>query len=304
MGNARAIITNIQGYSIHDGPGIRTVVFMKGCPLRCKWCSNPENLIPEVQVGFIENLCTGCGRCADVCRDDAIKPGTDIYRIDRNKCSSCGRCAEACFYGALVRYGEEMSSAGVYDKVRRDKMFYNESGGGVTVSGGEPLIHPEFVRELFALCREEGIDTCIETCGDVPVRAFEEVIPLADRFLFDLKMMDGVKHREYTGSSNDIILSNAAFLVKREADVLFRMPLIPGVNDSEQNIVETAVFMKKLGEGGMNIQLMPYHRMGKSKYDALQEKYETEDIESMTPNAAEKAEGIFRTLGVNCTISR
>ena len=135
-----AMITNIQGYSIHDGPGIRTVVFLKGCPLRCKWCANPENLEGSLQIGFLSNLCTGCGRCAKACPNGAILAGTD-HRIDRSKCKRCGACVKACYYGALVSYGELKTAKAVFDKVRRDKMFYDSSNGGVTVSGGEPLLH-------------------------------------------------------------------------------------------------------------------------------------------------------------------
>ena len=149
--SSAAIVTNIQGYSIHDGPGIRTVVFLKGCPLRCKWCANPENLQGYPQIGSISKLCTGCGRCAKTCRFGAILPG-DGQRINREACTRCGECVETCYYKALVRYGETKTAEEVFAKVRRDKMFYETSGGGVTVSGGEPLLHPEFVAELFSLC--------------------------------------------------------------------------------------------------------------------------------------------------------
>ena len=162
-----ALISNIQGYSIHDGPGIRTVVFLKGCPLRCRWCANPENLEDRVRVGFLANLCQHCARCAKVCPQGAILPDAE-RRIDRNRCDDCALCVEACFYGALVRYGKRMTVEEVFDQVRRDKIFYDSSGGGVTVSGGEPLTHADFVAELFTLCREEGINTCVETCGCVP----------------------------------------------------------------------------------------------------------------------------------------
>lgn len=197
----QAIVTNIQGYSIHDGPGIRTVVFLKGCPLRCRWCANPENLSPAVQVGFLRRLCEDCGRCANACLCGAILPG-DGYRIDRSKCQNCGRCAESCLYGALVVYGEAMSSEAVFQKVRRDRMFYESSGGGVTVSGGEPLAKPEFVSELFSRCREEGIHTCIETCGYAPESALRRVLPVTDLFCFDLKLMDSAGHRLQTGQEN------------------------------------------------------------------------------------------------------
>lgn len=300
----KTIITNIQGYSIHDGPGIRTVVFFKGCPLRCKWCSNPENLKPSIQVGFMEKLCRQCGRCLKACPHNAIIPGQGVYRINQDKCTFCGLCVQSCYYGSLVLYGEEMTSAEVYDKVRLDKMFFDSSGGGVTVSGGEPLLYPLFLYELFSKCREEGISTCIETCGQVSRQAFETILPVADLFYFDLKHMDSEIHEEYTGLPNHNILDNARFLVEQNAEVLFRMPLIPGVNDSRKNIEETTAFMKSLGPGGMNIQLMPFHRLGQSKYDALNMKYEFENVEIMEPSEIEAVKELFLSLGVNCTISK
>jgi len=205
--SAAALVDNIQGYSIHDGPGIRTVVFLKGCPLRCRWCANPENLEDRVRVGFLANLCKHCSRCAGACPRGAILPDPE-RRIDRARCDECGECTEACFYGALVRYGKRMTAEETFRKVRRDKLFYDTSGGGITVSGGEPLLHADFVAELFALCRGEGIGTCAETCGCVPRSTLERMLPLTDLFYFDLKLMDSERHREYTGRGNEAILEN------------------------------------------------------------------------------------------------
>lgn len=299
-----ANITNIQGYSIHDGPGIRTVVFFKGCPMHCKWCANPENLRPEPQVGFLEKLCSSCGRCAGKCPCGAIVPGTGVYRIDREKCTDCGACADACYYGALVRYGEAMTPEQVFDKVRRDKMFYEASGGGVTVSGGEPLIHGDFVAELFRLCREEGIGTCAETCGCVPPAELVKVLPWTDWFYFDLKLMDEEKHRYWTGCSNAVILENACTVAASGTRVLFRQPLIPTVNDGEENIVRTAAFLKTLGPGRNYLQLMPYHRAGQTKYDALALPCETAGIQVMDSAAVNAVMERYCALGINCSISK
>jgi pyruvate formate lyase activating enzyme len=298
-----AMITNIQGYSIHDGPGIRTVVFLKGCPLRCKWCANPENLEGSLQIGFLSNLCTGCGRCAKACPNGAILAGTD-HRIDRSKCKRCGACVKACYYGALVSYGELKTAKAVFDKVRRDKMFYDSSNGGVTVSGGEPLLHPEFVEELFTLCREDGINTCVETCGFVPQSTMELIAPLTDIFYFDLKIMDPELHKEYTGVDNAQILSNARYLASIGANILFRQPVIPGITGSEENVRATAEFIKSLGRDDLAIQLMPYHRMGTSKYAALDMPYELGDIQIMPASEIEAIEALYKELGVNCTVSR
>ncbi len=300
----RAVITNIQGYSIHDGPGIRTVVFFKGCPLRCKWCANPENLTGDIQVGFIEKLCTGCERCLKTCRYHAIVPDKNVYRIDKAKCTNCGECVETCYYDALVRYGEEKTSDEVFDAVRKDKMFYQKSGGGVTVSGGEPLLHAAFVREVFEKCRDEGINTCIETCGHVEQAAFDQVMPVTDLFLFDLKQMDSEIHKKYTGVSNERICTNARYIIENGANVLFRQPLIPGINDSIQNVEATVAFMKELGPSDTEIQLMPYHRMGQSKYLALNQPYEIGDIPVLSSKEVDAIRDAYHTAGINCTISK
>ena len=302
MGSS-ALIANIQGYSIHDGPGIRTVVFLKGCPLRCRWCANPENLLDRVRVGFLANLCQHCARCAKVCPQGAILPDAD-RRIDREKCDECAKCVEACFYGALIRYGKRMTVEEVFDQVRRDKIFYDSSGGGVTISGGEPLTHGDFVAELFTLCRGEGIHTCVETCGCVPQAAFEKVLSLTDTFYFDLKLMDSEMHREYTGQGNEQILSNARFLAEKGADILFRQPLIPGVNSPEENVKATAAFIRSLGREDLALQLIPYHRMGTSKYAALDIPYTLEDMKPMAAEEVEAVRALYESCGVPCTVSK
>jgi pyruvate formate lyase activating enzyme len=299
-----AIITNVQGFSIHDGPGIRTVVFFKGCPLFCQWCSNPECVLGKPQMGFIETLCRACGKCLEICANGAIRRAEGEHRIDYALCKACAGCREQCYSGALVRYGEPMTVAEVWDAVRRDKMFYDESGGGVTVSGGEPLLHPAFVRELFELSRQEQIDTCIETCGCVESDAFLEVIPVTNHFLFDLKLMDPEAHRKYTGQSNKKILKNAALLSERGADILFRQPLVPGINDSMENIEATALFLISLGKTAAKLQLMPFHRMGQSKYKALNMLYTMDGLGAADDEQVEAARKAYVERGIDCSISR
>lgn len=300
----RAIITNIQGYSIHDGPGIRTVVFLKGCPLRCKWCANPENLSAQAQTGFFERQCTRCGRCSGTCKHGALVPDMDAYRIDRTRCVACGDCASACFYGALVKYGESVCSDEAFDKVRRDKMFYDSSGGGVTVSGGEPLLHAKFVAELFSDCHDEGINTCIETCGHVPWDAFEAVLPVTDYFYYDLKHTDSDVHAQFTGVGTELILENAAKLAESGADILFRQPLIPGFNDDAASIDVAAQFLTGLGGDYAQLQLMPYHRAGLTKYEALALQYTMPDVRIMDADAVEAVRVQYEQRGVRCTISK
>jgi pyruvate formate lyase activating enzyme len=299
-----AIITNIQGFSIHDGPGIRTVVFFKGCPLSCEWCANPECLSGKPQTGYIETLCARCGKCLEACVHNAIQHAEGAHRIDYSRCRSCGHCRDQCCYGAIVLYGESMSVDEVWDAVGRDRMFYDHSGGGVTVSGGEPLLHPSFVRELFELCRREGIDTCVETCGHVDPEALLEVIPVTDHFLFDLKLMDPEAHRKHTGQSNFRILQNAALLTGRGADVLFRQPLIPGISDSIDNIDATARFLAGLGPNATRLQIMPFHRMGQSKYRALNLLYTMEDCGVPDDTLVEAARKAYVQRGIDCSVSR
>ena len=296
-----AIVTNIQGYSIHDGPGIRTVVFMKGCPLRCRWCANPENLSAETEVGFLHNLCQTCGRCAGACEYGAILPGESVDRINRERCARCLKCVDTCYYGALVRYGEEMTSGEVYERTRRDKMFYDSSGGGVTFSGGEPLLYPKFVAEVFSSLRLDGIGTCIETCGAVTWEAFESVRPYTDIFYFDLKLMDAARHLELTGMDNVAILENARRLVGSGANVMFRKPLVPGVNDGGEETAATSEFL--LGLGVSDLELMPYHAMGDSKYRALAMEYEMKDVPASEPAVANARE-MYEKFGINCVISK
>jgi pyruvate formate lyase activating enzyme len=299
-----AIIANIQGFSIHDGPGIRTVVFLKGCPLSCRWCANPECLSGKPQIGFIEALCAGCGKCLETCVNSAIRRTKGEHRIDYSRCSSCGNCKDQCCYNALIGYGEPMTVCEVWDAVRRDKMFYDSSGGGVTVSGGEPLLWAPFVRELFELSRQEQIDTCVETCGFGDPAALLEIIPVTDHFLFDLKHMDSNAHREYTGQSNDQILKNAALLVDRRADVIFRQPLIPGVNDSSWNIEATARFLNGLGKNAARLQIMPFHRMGQSKYRALDMPYTMEGTVAADNGQVEAVREAYVQYGIDCSVSR
>jgi pyruvate formate lyase activating enzyme len=299
-----AVITNIQGFSIHDGQGIRTVVFFKGCPLSCRWCANPECISTEPQMGFLAMLCKHCGKCREVCEQNAISLEEEAHRIDYARCNACGKCKDQCYYGALVRYGERMTVAEVWDAVRRDKIFYDSSGGGVTVSGGEPLLYASFVRELFEQCRAEGMNTCVETCGFVNPQAFQEVLPVTDHFLFDLKLMDTDGHKKYTGAPNDTILKNAALVSDRCADVIFRLPLIPGINDSSLNTDATAAFLRGLNNGNVRLEIMPYHRLGQSKYAALHMPYDMAEIGPMQDEQAEAIKKAYMDRGIHCTISR
>lgn len=303
--NHPALVTNIQGYSIHDGPGIRTVVFLKGCGLECQWCSNPECISPRSEVGFIKNLCTKCGKCAGVCPEGALvyEEGKLPY-IDRKRCTGCGACSSVCSYEAIVLYGKEMNADEVFDAVNRDKMFYQASGGGVTVSGGEPLLQPEFVRDLLEKCRRDGIHTCVETAGCASESALREILPFTDYILYDLKHMNSEKHRQYTSKPNDLIISNAEIVAASGVETLFRMPLIPGINDDMQNIKEMGEFLHGLGNDALRIELMPYHRLGKGKYESLDKEYLLSGVPSPEPDEVESVKKTFEVNDIICLISR
>jgi pyruvate formate lyase activating enzyme len=302
--NHPAMVTNIQGYSIHDGPGIRTIVFLKGCGLECQWCSNPECISPQPEVGFIKNLCTKCGKCAEVCPDGAlIYEEGELPRIDRERCSGCGACSSVCSYKAIVLYGEQMNADEVFDAVNRDKMFYQTSGGGVTVSGGEALLQPQFVCDLFEKCRRAGIHTCVETSGYIAESALRQVLPYTDLVLYDLKHLNSEKHRQYTGKPNDLILSNAKIVAASGVETLFRMPLIPKINDDMQNIKMTAEFLHELGNNTLRIELIPYHRLGKGKYESLDKEFHLSEILSPEPNEIDSVKNEFADYHITCLIS-
>ncbi len=299
------LVTNIQGYSIHDGPGIRTVVFFKGCGLECQWCSNPECISPLPEVGLVKKLCTQCGKCSEVCLAGALVFGEDeIPHVDRKLCTGCGACSEVCSYDAIVRYGKQMSAEEIFDVVYRDKMFYDSSGGGVTVSGGEALLHPELVGTLFKKCREADIHTCIETSGYVPSPSVIQVLPYTDYVLFDLKHLDSGKHLRYTGKSNELILTNAKIVNESNVETMFRMPLIPGINDDLQNISDTAELLHSLGNDACRIELMPYHKLGKGKHESLDREYYLNDISVHEPEQIEEVKKVFESTGITCKISK
>lgn len=270
-GEAKGRVFNIQRYSIHDGGGIRTLVFLKGCPLKCLWCSNPESQRGEPEVGFIESRCVGdsaCGaQCLRACPVKAIRLNRQgMPVIDRERCDACGKCAEVCGKDALKVVGREMTVHEVMAEVEKDRAFYRRSGGGLTLGGGEPLAQHQFSERLLEAAQEAYLHTALETCGHAPWSHFEAVLKHVDLLQFDLKHMNPAKHQELTGQSNELILDNLSRVLsmKAQEDVVIRIPVIPGCTDSVQNIKETAGFAAGLGFTQM--ELVPYHRLGASKY--------------------------------------
>ncbi len=269
------IVFNVQRYTIHDGPGLRTEFFLKGCPLRCRWCSNPESWDPKIQYGVYRTKCIGldkCGACMDVCACPEglfFKKGR-LDRIDYRLVPDCKPLYDECPSDCLKQWGREMTVEECMRTVIADKGYYERSGGGVTVSGGEPLLQSKFVAELFRACRDEDVQTCCETTFHVGWAAVERIMPLTDIFITDLKTMDTEVHQEYTGAGNEVILDHIKRVVDAGADVIVRIPVIPGVNDGEENISATADFiLDELGNRIQMLQLLSFMRLGVEKYQSL-----------------------------------
>jgi pyruvate formate lyase activating enzyme len=294
-------VFNIQRFSIQDGPGIRTTVFMKGCPLRCLWCSNPESQSTFPEVAHGDSLCNKCSRCVEVCEVQAISLTDSGVGIDRKTCTGCGKCVEVCIPGALKVYGEEMSVEKVYQEVVKDRLFYQNSGGGVTAGGGEPLSQADFVAELFKRCQDAGIHTCLDTCGYATPGVWEKVLPYTNLVLFDVKLMDPSVHRRVTGKSNEKILHSLKLVAAAGVPVIVRIPVIPGINDSQENITDIAYYVAGLN-GLREVNLLPYHRFGESKYAMLDRHYRLSDLTPPKSSQLEELRSIFKSLDIDCEI--
>jgi pyruvate formate lyase activating enzyme len=278
-------IFNIQRFSIHDGPGIRTTVFLKGCSLRCFWCHNPEGIRRQRELQLHPELCIACEACVEVCPVHAHSVVDGQKRFERSFCKTCGACAESCVAGALVMAGESRSVEQIMQEVLKDRAFYRNSGGGVTLSGGEPLMQPQFSRAILQACRREGIHTAVETSGNAPWRDIDSLLPFLDLLLMDIKHMDAGKHRRATGAGNELILANARRLAQTEMPIVFRLPVIPTVNDSPQEVEAAARFVRQLrdarkkagstvrpegrGTAEIDLELLAFHPLGAEKYRGL-----------------------------------
>lgn len=278
---ALGLLFDIRRYSVHDGPGIRTTVFFKGCPLSCWWCHNPEGRSPKPNLILFQDRCLSCGDCLAVCPQGAIVRGNGAIRTLPSVCRACGTCVETCPSEARQLAGRWMSVAAVVREIEKDVAFFDESGGGVTLSGGEPLAQPHFVDALLEACAGRHINTVVDTCGLVDKNVLLCLSEKVDLFLYDLKVLDPVKHQKYAGASNDSILENLEALARRKKPIVVRFPVIPGINDGAEDIRQMAAFLSRLGL--LRIDLLPYHRIGLEKYRRLGMQYRLEGLESPAP---------------------
>ena len=263
-----ALISNISRGSVHDGPGIRTVIYFKGCLLRCAWCHNPETLSFKKEILFHPSKCVHCGACVAACPEHHVNKGTDISFL-REGCAACGRCADVCPSLALSVCGEEKTADLLFAEILKDQAYYAVSGGGVTFSGGECLLHPDIVAQTAQRCKEAGISTAAESALFVPWENVQAVLPYIDLFYADLKVFDSEKHRHFTGQSNEHILENLQMLSHTHSNIIVRIPVIPGVNDTWEDFDGFAKILTSLGSGVRQVELLKYNTLGGSKYDAL-----------------------------------
>jgi len=295
-----ATIVNVQKYSVHDGPGIRTTIFFKGCPLKCWWCHNPESLNPSEEIVQCSEKCTGCGRCVSKCSEDAIHIKNGDPFVELEKCKLCGKCAEFCISEAREHIGKVVSVGDIMDKIKKDIIFYEESGGGVTFSGGEPLMHSEFLNETLKRCKVLGINTTVDTCGYAAWERFEKIQDKVDLFLYDLKIFNDEKHIKYTGVSNAVILENLKKLSDLGKDIYIRMPIIRGINDDDEHIDGSVDFISKLNIKQVNI--LPYHRFGMDKYQKLSMSYKLSGDEKPLDKTIDKIVKKFRNRNIKVKV--
>jgi pyruvate formate lyase activating enzyme len=296
------MIFDVKKFSIHDGPGIRTTIFLKGCPLNCAWCHNPEGIEPAMQVMYWEQRCMECGTCLDFCSEGAIHVSeAGGFVTDRDRCVLCGECVEACPAGAREITGREVTVAQVMADIDQDTIFYDESGGGVTFSGGEPLLQSAFLRALLEACHQREIHTAVDTTGFAAPAVLDRVLDYVDLFLYDLKLMDDEKHQRFTGVPNALILSNLRRLSAEGHAIIIRVPIIPGINDSEENIVQTGEFISSLAHPHQ-VDILPYHNTAEDKYRRLERAHRLPGLNPPTPEQMDRIAATLRGFGLQVTI--
>ncbi len=303
MNVQKGLIHKIEKFSLHDGPGIRTLIIMKGCPLRCLWCSSPHTQSNKPEILYIKSKCKGCGICIEICSEEAISRGEESSQIqtDRELCVSCGQCIEACPNGARELSGQYYTPKELFQEVKKDVVFYRRSGGGITIGGGEPTMQAEFVGEFLSICRSYFIHTAMETSALTSWDKLAPLLNLLDLVYIDLKHMDESTHIEWTGVSNREILKN----IKRATEinqVILRIPLIPGFNDSVKNISESTKFAKTLGKNVLHLEILPYHQFGIHKYTELEREYAINSIQPPSDEHVINLRDMARSFGIEVKI--
>ena len=297
---SKGYVFDIQGLSVHDGPGCRTLIFLNGCTLNCIWCSNPEGISRRPTLLYFSSKCVACGSCVDNCPQNAIRIENEKLIISRQLCIVCEKhsCTDDCYTDALKLSGYEITVSKLFEIIQRDRQFWGHEGG-ITLTGGEPLLQLDFAKAILSKCHQAYIHTAIETCGNIPWKNFQEVIPYVDWIFFDLKHLDSQEHLKVTNAGNTLILENAELLSREyNGRLIFRLPLIPGFNDSNENIDSIISFIKKTGRNEINI--LPLHHLGREKYKLLDNIYPGSTFPVPTKEKLRDIERTFKSNGIKC----
>ena len=302
MSKSQPLIFDIKRYSINDGPGIRLTIFFKGCPLRCRWCHNPESLLPQVQKLYTASKCIGCGECVKVCPNHASSLSEGGVQTDVDLCQICGSCAKACPTLATEMSGRAYSVEELMGIIEKEIPFFDQSGGGVTFSGGEPLLHTSLLCDLLKLCGERQIHRAVDTSGYALWPDLFKVSEQTELFLFDLKLMDATRHKQFTGVDNRLILENLQALAATGAQIEIRVPLILGINDDRQNLEQMARFVAELPGTRPGISLLPFHAVAENKYKKLGQAYEISEMAEPTLEQLQQATELFARQGLVASV--
>jgi pyruvate formate lyase activating enzyme len=294
-------VISITRMTTHNGPGMRTLILFKGCPLRCLWCSTPESQIGKPELGVFTDKCIHCDQCLQACPENAIQLTEKTLSVDRSLCNNCGKCTKVCNSEALKILGLPLSAEDLVRESKKDLIFFRKSHGGVTLSGGEPLLDLEFNLELLPRLKEEGITVGMDTCGFVPWKNIESLLPYIDFFLWDVKHMDSEKHKQLTGVPNKLILKNARLIAECKVPIYIRLPLIPSYNDSQENLKKTCEFARGLSSV-VEVDLLPLHHLGKARYTSLNREYPIEGLALINEDELQNIKRLVESYGLRCVI--